>query len=105
MIAWDRKDLENINLPQDWIKGCFEIVNIEDNKVQCEFCDTPYANEDILDTHKKTIHGVSHVTETKKRPESYNLRQSRKKLKKDHVTEVYNEDRSKLLYTFSMQCL
>ena len=26
MIAWDRKDLENINLPQDWIKGCFEIV-------------------------------------------------------------------------------
>ena len=29
MIAWDRKDLENIDLPQDWIKGCFEIVNID----------------------------------------------------------------------------
>ena len=29
MIAWDKQDLENIDLPQDWIKGCFEIVNID----------------------------------------------------------------------------
>ena len=29
MIAWDKEDLKNIDLPQDWIKGCFEIVNID----------------------------------------------------------------------------
>ena len=31
MMCWDKHDLEHMELPKDWVKGCFEIVNIDPN--------------------------------------------------------------------------